>query len=397
MSEYRYVTYDILTRNRLTELPLRDVSFGSSLTDPGDFTAKLPLLGVSAAAAAALEKATAQCRTAVYVYRDERLLWGGPIWLSRYDTAGVYVITAKEWRSYLARRYLTIDKEYTASEQLAICRDLITWCQNVSLSARVGIAVGGEVSGVDRDRTYLGSDLHSIDGLIQDMSDNINGFDWTVEVTQEPDQPPGPVAVFGYPRLGRTVDESDLVWEFSDTGRSSILSYEWPEDGDQFATCVIGVGGTPDGEDTAIRSTATNTVLHQDGYPLVETTVSRPDVTVQDTLDDIAEAEMISRATPLVEPSITVRTDADPQMGTWRIGDDCRVRIVGDKRWPDGLDQTMRIIGYHADPVLTAKESIKLLLAPVLGDTVRIARRSRTYQRVMTSVQSRLMRLEARQ
>jgi hypothetical protein len=71
------------------------------------------------------------------------------------------------------------------------------------------------------------------------------------------------------------------------------------------------------------------------------------------------------------------------------------VRVVGDPRWPDGLDTYARIIGYRAHPRPGA-ETVDLILAPMLEGAPRLVRRSRTYGRQMSDVEKRLLLLEAR-
>jgi hypothetical protein len=393
VAEYTYVARDLLTGLKLAELPLRDVEFTGSLTDAGQLTGVLPLLGLSPSAQVRMDIATQEARTSLWVYRGQRLVWGGILWLRPYDDSGNYKISASEWRSWLARRPLTLDKTFTGIEQFVIVRDLINWAQTgvgQPSAANVGIVTSTESSGILRDRSYDAADLKSIDAYVQEMSDDINGFDWTVAaVTDAATGKPYPLLQLGFPRLGRTAAVSGHVWEMTDQGESSIVAFSWPGDGSQFATRVIGIG------EGSLRSTATNTTLLTAGYPLIDSTVSRTDVVVQATLDSIVLAELQSRSSPLVEPTLLVKADAEPEFGSWRVGDDCRVRIVGNPRWPDDLDVYARIIGYKAKPVDGA-ETVEVQLAPMLAGSMRLVRRTRSYGRNMSALERRLLALEAK-
>jgi hypothetical protein len=396
VANYTYVARDILTRNVLAELPLRGVEFGESITDGGYLTGSLPIAGLPARARSQMDTATQEGRTALWVYRDARLMWGGPIWLRPYDS-GAYKITAEGWRSWFARQPLDEDKSYVATDVFDIIRDLVTWAQvgaGRPPQAYVWVALPGTMSEVTIDATFLGNDLKTVDTIIQELADAI-GFEWTVSAWDAALSDPIGLLELGSPRLGRTADVSGHVWERTNQAESSIVALSWPGDGRQLATRVIGVGGATASGGVPIRSTATNTTLLDQGYPLICSTVSRTDVTVQDNLDDIVNAELLSRSSALVDPTITVLADSYPTFGDWRIGDDCRVRVVGDPRWPDGLDTYARIIGYRAHPRPGA-ETVDLILAPMLEGAPRLVRRSRTYGRQMSDVEKRLLLLEAR-
>jgi hypothetical protein len=359
-------------------------------------TGSLPIAGMSSRTQAQMDAATQEGRTALWVYRDSRLMWGGPLWLRPYES-GAYKITAEGWRSYFARQPLDVDKAYTATDAFDVVRDLVTWTQtglDRPPQAYVWIALPDTMSGVTVDAAYLGNDVKSVDTIIQELADAV-GFEWGIDAWDVAMSDPIGTLQLGNPRLGRTAEVSGHVWERTDSAESSIVGLSWPGDGKQLATRVIGVGGATVSGGTPIRSTATNTTLLDQGYPLICSTVSRTDVTVQADLDAIVTAELLSRSSPLVDPTLTVLADVFPAFGDWRIGDDCRVRVFGDPRWPDGLDIYTRIIGYRAHPRPSA-ETVDLILAPILAGSPRLVRRARTYGRTMSDIERRLSLMETR-
>jgi hypothetical protein len=291
-----------------------------------------------------------------------------------------------------------VDKTYVATDVFDVVRDLVTWVQvgaGRPPQAYVWIAMTGVMSGVTIDASFLGQDVKPVDTIIQELADSV-GFEWGIDAWDVAVSDPVGLLQLGTPRLGRTADVSGHVWERTDGGAASnIVALSWPGDGKQFATRVIGVGGAATTGGVPIRSTATNTTLLDQGYPLICSTVSRTDVTVQADLDTIVEAELLSRSSALVDPTITVLADAFPAFGDWRVGDECRVRIFGDPRWPDGLDVYARIIGYRARPRPSA-ETVDLILVPILAGSPRLVRRARTYGRTMSDLERRLFLMETR-
>jgi hypothetical protein len=100
------------------------------------------------------------------------------------------------------------------------------------------------------------------------------------------------------------------------------------------------------------------------GYPLLEKQIQLSDVTVQDTANRYARAELAFTTSPVVLPEITVRGDRDPEIGTYIAGDACRLIIPAGMtpRFPDGLDTYYRIIAYEVSVDDNGTEEVKLTL-----------------------------------
>ena len=81
--------------------------------------------------------------------------------------------------------------------------------------------------------------------------------------------------------------------------------------------------------------------------------ISEKDISVVSTLNDRAAAAVAARsATPQFWSIFTDPNDPDAPFGSWITGDDCRVRVDDDERFPRqtdgsaGYDATHRILGW---------------------------------------------------
>ena len=157
---------------------------------------------------------------------------------------------------------------------------------------------------------------------------------------------------------------SGWVWEYP----GNIQSYNWPEDASQQTTWAYATGsGIPPGQ---MLSFAVNIASMTAGYPLLESKTSHTDVLVQATLDAHAASALAAYAYPVVIPTIDIRGDLDPVIGSYTVGDEIRLRITDD-RFPGtqtgaGLDVTKRITAIAVIPPGTGNETITLTLGDVV-------------------------------
>lgn len=357
MSDYRYLGYDLRTQALLGELPLSGVSYGKVLNGAGSLTAKLSLKHRNAAGtslASTFLAATDPERTAIYVERDGVLVWGGIIWGRNYNGEQLDIFAAEFW-SYFHRRTLKETLIFGVADQLGIARYLVNWAQERP-GGDIGVQLDGTISGVLRDRVYYHYERGNIGTLIKQLSEVENGFDFGIDVAYVAGVPT-PTLNLGYPRRGRIAGTTGLVFE---PGRN-LGNYQWNEDGTRGANSVDAIGA---GEgDAMLIATDTRTDLIDAGYPLLEEVIAHKDVRIQATLDGHAHAAVNARAVPVASVVLVdVKMSADPEFGSWIMGDDCLFRVEDDDRFPaqadgsPGLSQYVRII---ADVVKVPDEGVE--------------------------------------
>lgn len=345
MPEYRFLAYDVRTNTAIGELPLDSVSFSSVLNGAGDLSASVPLIGRDAARAALA--ATIPERTALYVERDGVLVWGGIIWTRTFrKSARAVSVQAAEWWSYLRRLPLRSDLSFAGVDQLEIARQIVQTVLGYT-GADIGLSYGAETSGRLRTRTYAAFERKQAAEAVEQLADVIDGFDFSVEVGWGTTAPTRTLSL-SFPRRGRSNVETVPVFELG----KNLIDYEVLDDGTQSAR-LVDVIGAGDGPATLIGS-ATDTASIDAGFPLTVDTIAEKDITVRSTIDARAAAAVAARAaTPQFWSIVVDANDPDGPFGSWITGDDCRIRIDDDERFPRladgsaGYDATHRIIGWQ--------------------------------------------------
>lgn len=364
MTTYRYLFGDLLQGGVLAELPLSGVRFDLQLNGAGSFGGTLPI-GDAKVQALPFLAATLPGRTAYYVERDGVLITGGIILTRRIATGGNLELAGAEFESYFAQRLITKDAVFAQVDQLSIAQSLINTAQAVS-GGNIGITVGTETSGVLRDRTYNGYELKPVLEALTQLSQVQGGFDFSIDVAYDTNGAITKTLHLGYPRRGARAAASGFVFEFP----GNLQSYSWPEDATLQATTTYATGSGA-GPGTMI-ATSVNANMLSGGYPLLEGKWSYPDVLIASTLQAHADSDLTAHSSPVTIPTVTVRGDLDPVVGSYITGDEVRLRITDD-RFPAtssggvGLDLYKRIIGIAVTPPGTGPETVTLTLGDIVA------------------------------
>jgi hypothetical protein len=118
---------------------------------------------------------------------------------------------------------------------------------------------------------------------------------------------------------------------------------------------MYGVGsGSGEGK---LLSTQNNTAQLTAGWPLLEASVSLTDYTDQTLLNNMTLANLNAVINPVVVMRVVTEAYNDPILGSFKAGDDFRVRIT-DPRFPDGIDVIRRLGKYEVQPGENGPERI---------------------------------------
>lgn len=339
-ARYTYLFADLLTNAVLAELPLERVRLGRVLGGAGSFAGVVDLTDARVRSMDPIN-ATEQNRRVVYVARDGELL---PMayWLRiRRYRDGKLALAGTELWSYFAQRLIRSTLTFDQVDQATIVADIIAALQALP-SGDIGLAVSAAATGVLRDRTYYGYELKYAAEAIEQLAEVIDGFEFAVDVTGD-ETDPTKTLVVSYPRRGIQAFETDLLFEKP----GNVIGFEWPEDGTRQADVSIAVGA---GEgDDMLLAVATSEDALDEGYPLLERSISYKDIRDLEYLQAHADTDVDASAWPVTIPSLVVRGDVDPIVGSYDIGDDCRI-VLTDDRFPDGLDYFARIVGLDIQP-----------------------------------------------
>ncbi|NEB83977.1 hypothetical protein G3I43_07265 [Streptomyces anulatus] len=358
---YTYLFCDLLTDELLAELPMSDVSYSTELNGIGTLTGTIPYsdetlpLGPDAA--------SVPSRTALYVDRDGTIVWAGIIW-TRELVKGGKAIQAAELLSYYAHRHvkqtlstdtsLILNTAYVPTGQrLYADQKYIVWSLLQYAHAQPGGNIGISTSlltapahGVSRVLTYFGYERPEIYKAIAELAAADDGFDFGVEVGWNPvanNLPPTRYKRMRtwFPRRGRTATESGIV--FTKGGpASSIVDFNWPENGVDMATEISGLGdGTGEAK---VQAVAQDTDRLASGWPLLEAVTTYDGVIDQAQLNGLTAAELTARSNAQTQPWFDVMADTDPAFGSYSVGDEALFVIEPEPRMPAGRKGVLRIM-----------------------------------------------------
>jgi hypothetical protein len=80
-------------------------------------------------------------------------------------------------------------------------------------------------------------------------------------------------------------------------------------------------------------------------FPLLETTLSRTDITDSTVLQQTTNSYLAAVEAPVVTPVLTFSLDMpNPQFGSYLLGDDVRVVVPPDEFFMSGYDGILRIV-----------------------------------------------------
>lgn len=358
MTTYRYLFADLLTNQVIAELPLTAVNFTQSLNSAGTFSGTIQLAG-SNPAALNVDAGTTPGRTAIYVDRDGILVWGGVIWSREYSSANQHLtIQAREWESYLERRRITTTQVFTNVDQLQVARQLVNTMQTVPYG-NVGIQVGSETSGVTISRVFYSYELKSVYSALLDLSRSNAGFDFNIQVAYDGAGVPTKKLVLSYPYSGTRYSSSSPTAPVFEFPAGNVVEYSYPEDGSTAANVLYAVGaGSNEGKQIA---TATASDKLADGWALLEDSANYGDITDATLLSNLAVGQVQAVSYPPTTMKIVAPPYVNPVLGSYKIGDDCRIRIQDD-RFPSGLDTVYRITALSLTAGENSAERVTLTL-----------------------------------
>lgn len=369
MPVYEYLAAELMSGAHIASLPLTGVKYGMILNGAGGIGGQIkldPLPPTTDATSSQvrernriLKDATGPALRVCFVLRDGVVMAPYVWWKRTYDPS-TQVMThggAELW-SLLRRRRMTWQASYSAQDQLDIARDIITRAMAVA-GGDLDLTLDSDDSGRLRDRSYFDFEAKPVAEAVEQLAAVIDGFDFSLTASLSG----GAVTrnlELDYPRRGRVAAESGHVFEW---GRN-IVDLEWTEDASSTANSIIALGKGADND--MVRTRVTDTSAFAEGYPLMEDSISHGDVEVLDTLDGHARAALAQRSRPVKLPKVTVLGTSDPPLGSYLLGDDCKLVMPRDVDpfWPDGLVDSRRI---HAIEVTPPEDGAPELVTLTLG------------------------------
>lgn len=356
MPRYRHILTDLRTGKVLSDAVTLNVSsYAARLCGPADLSATLELSDPAVRAMSDPILATQPRRTALWIIRDERPVWGGIIWTRRYRSSDHNLdLGASTFESYFARRRIRRSYGFVQWDQHDIIAHLVATAQSEPAGGigNIGIAVAGggnsggwqPQSGIRRDRSYFWHERATYLERMQHLAEVINGPDFAITPVWR--DGPAPVANL---QIGTPIRRpGEVTLEFP----GDFRNYSWPDDGGNSANFWSAIGDVPAGSaDDApplIRD-AQVSAEWEAGYPLLEDVSTHQGVVDAVTLSAYAIANVAAAAGNRVVMEATLRL---PTSELPALGDVLEVRITDPYRWPatyagaPGIIAHARLTGY---------------------------------------------------
>jgi hypothetical protein len=255
-------------------------------------------------------RAPARLATELWLYRDGRLVFAGPLRGFRTSAENL-TLEARGLLDYLAGMTVQVDQRFAQVDQFAIAAGLIDQWQALQYG-HYGIDTSGVgVSGRVRDATYLATELHNVGQRVQELGQRIDGFDVGVDPSSRQLQ-------LWYPGKGvdRSTGEDAIVFDARNITNGDVVCSLAVDD---VATDAFGTGSTSNA-DTTLYSAKVNLALAA-LYGRSSVTQAWSDISEQATLDAHTQGLVDARGDALLIPGPGLRVTPDADLDAYAEGD----------------------------------------------------------------------------
>lgn len=337
-SWYRFYTADLLTGAVLGEIEPYNCNLDMGLGEYGNFEGTLPL-GQGSAADALDLSITQPARTALYVERNDELIWGGIIWSRIWDEdEQTYELGAQTFDSFYERTVLEHNFVRQNTEQVTILQNLVSRV-NGQDGGNIGITGPSTfTTGINKTVLIPAYEFHYAIEVIQQLTDGDQALEYTVQVADSatPDQPTKTIIAAS---TGSLNTGSSITLDYPGT----MNGFTWPENGFQGGNKFAGRGGGAGNQ--APTATFIDQTSRAAGYPSLWSVYNYPDIIDRKTVKRKTRRMFNTQRVPITTP--TFRIDADQLTTHWQhIGMNINFNI-DSFRFPNGLSGTRRMMGWR--------------------------------------------------
>lgn len=349
---YRYEVANLFNDETFDVLPLPACQFDVRIGQPGSFSLPSPL-GVANRQLGRRLQQVVPGATALYVYRNRDLWWGGITWIvtpaGDQNGNATWTVQASTFDSYMARVNFQHDLTVNAGDPLDQARALLSDMQS-DPAADIGLIADTTRSGLSSPATtYLASSNSSYGAPVTALSSQDPGFDYACQTTVDPTSRLRTRRLrLGYPQLGgSTVHRLDRH-----PNGGNILTYSAPQDATVGGTECRAFGATSNSNQAGTSQPSVSGLYVASarlaaGWPRLDFGNMYSSISDVPTLNAHAQADLAAGTTPVTIPQITVRLD-QTDITPASLGDTAVVSIM-DANYPDGLSLTCRIVGIQVN------------------------------------------------
>lgn len=330
LAEYTFVVTDLLTGIIIDEVEPQSFHWKELYNRPGSGAATVRIDDPSAT-----QTNFASWQNGFWILQGDQILWGGYMG-SVAPVSGTRVINVPVhgFEEYFRTRLLRSAQgmtfgtlsfsqiRWTDIDVFNVAKDLIDHAQSFP-SGNIGVIVTFDaLSGKEITQSYYSFEFKPVGVAFEQLSDNINGFDWRYTFQWNGSNPQCAIRLSNIPQGRRT----DFLLEYDHSaGNKNILSF----DSEASSPPVNGVAAVGAGEGDAMIRTYVSDLTT--GYPLFEGSISYKDVTQLTTLSNHANKHLARNKVPVHQLAISLDPNLEPNHNEFICGDEMLVRV--DDGW----------------------------------------------------------------
>lgn len=363
MTTYRYIFLELRSDQIISEIDLYGVYANRQISGPGQFNGSFNF-DQTGKKNIDLVAATVPGKTWLVVEREGVPVWWGITWSRTYQSqAKTCQLFAWGFEAYPQKRKITQDLVWNQVPVTQIFVEL--WGGMLAADgSNLGIDIPDITDGPLKDLVVLASDNNYYSDPMQQLCEAADGFDWTIDLQKNASGLYTKSLRVGWPSIGQTDDQPDrIVFEYP----GNIVNYYGTEAMGEAGTNVFTIGA---GEGSAMPATETTQAsMIANGWPRWDVDVSYKDVTDAAQIAQLAAQQKVVRKPPMESFSITVKSDVPPVVGTYNLGDSCKLELT-DPKHPStaagkpGLSITSKVIGYELTPSSADETETSNILLP---------------------------------
>lgn len=327
---YTYIVTSLLTGNVLDEVNIQSMNWSEPYNRPGSATATARIMDRTST-----RDLLASWQNGFWVLEGNQIVWGGYIGavspISGSDTLTIPIYGFMEYANHrlirgtqgmTAGQQTSTEITWTNIDKFLVIRDLWTHIQSFP-KGNIGVKVGWDaLSGDPITQTYHTYDAKMAGEAIEQLSDNVHGFDWRYTYQFVGNNPQCTIKLSNVPQ-GRVTDYR-LEYD-PQPGNKNIQSIDANADS-MPVNGVMSLGAGDGAAMTTVYLADPNT-----DYPLFEDVLSLKDISSVQTLSDHGNEYLARNRTPISQITVTLDNRLDPNPNDLINSD--QLLVVVDNGW----------------------------------------------------------------
>lgn len=355
MPAYTFIASNALTNKVIDEIPLVQVTYARALNGHGDLKGTVALDDAGVRTQQLIDNGALEPgAVAIYVVRDKAFVWGGLLWEHAWKAnAGTLSITASEFDSYMAMRYVMQERVWTGDRATLAAN----WITNAFADGGPPLTSMVSTTGIADTVQTHSYEQHCVLDLVRTFAtlQYGQGIDYEFDIVSDTNGNPSARLTISAPRRGVSFVNTGIVFDYP----GQVTDYSVVRSAQQYFCTDLVVTGAGSGP-TQLQSEAQQTSAP---YVKLTSVENNRSLTTPSAVSTYASGKLLSvgRVPNLYTANINA---ADFFAAGITVGDEL-ILAVNDPYQSANVAQ--RLIGYTVNVGDETKpETVDLVLGAVL-------------------------------